>query len=564
MNNPHIQDIEQYINDVLSGRVLSCEHIKNAVRRHLADLESSKDSKYPYEFRPELAVKFISFCELHYHVKGKWRGQRIKLEPWQKFSFGIPFGWVRKQDGLRRYREIFALIARKNAKSTIAALIGLYMGAEDSSGAPEVYAGATSEKQAREVFDPAWKMAGTNSAFKVHYQLNLTGTESNPTGIFFMKNGGKFVPVIGNPGDGSSPSCSITDEYHEHPTSSQYDTMVTGMGAREQPLRLVISTAGTNISYPCFEKQQDCIKILQGVMKNDEIWAVIYTIDPEDDWRDFSCWAKANPNLGVSVFEDFLYARYEEAMTKAERQNIIRCKHLNEWQNSGQAFINIVEWSKGADPKLRLEDFEGEECALGLDLASKIDIAAYAKLFKREKVIYAFLRYYLPEMTVQKAENMHYQQWEKEGRLVVTPGARTDFEYIEEDIKADAKRFGIKGLGYDPYESGYLIGNLAKWEGSRIECIEVPQTATHISEPMKEFEGLVYDGKFKFDGDPILTWMVSNVIQKQARNKKYYPSRENVKNKIDGFMAVLMALLVWGAEIDQGPSIYETRGIMLL
>jgi phage terminase large subunit-like protein len=294
MTSPHIQDINQYISDVLTGRILACEHIKNAARRHLKDVEASERPEYPYEFRSELAVKFIAFCELHYHVKGKWRGQRIKLEPWQKFSFGIPFGWVRKSDRLRRYREIFALIARKNAKSTMAALIGLYMGAEDSSGAPEVYSGATSEKQAREVFDPAWKMTFANTAFKTHYRVNLTGTESNPTGIFFMKNGGKFVPVIGNPGDGSSPSCSITDEYHEHPTSSQYDTMVTGMGAREQPLRLIISTAGTNISYPCYEKQQDCIKILQGVMKNDEVWAVIYTIDPEDDWKDFSCWAKAN------------------------------------------------------------------------------------------------------------------------------------------------------------------------------------------------------------------------------------------------------------------------------
>lgn len=560
----HIEDIHTYIDDVLNGGIPACQFVRQAAQRHLNDLQQSQHKEYPYEFRPELVIKFINFCERHKHVKGKWRGQRIKLEPWQKFVFALPFGWVWKESGLRRYREIYAEIARKNAKSTIAALIGLYMAAEDSAGAPEVYSGATTEKQAKEVFDPAWKMANSNADFKEYYAVNLTGTESNPTGIFFTDTGGKFIPVIGNPGDGPSPSCSITDEYHEHQTSSQYDTMVTGMGAREQALRLVITTAGTDISAPCYEKRMDCIKILQGVMQNDEVWAVIFTIDDGDDWKDFQVWQKANPNMSVSVFKDFLRARHKEALDKAERQNIIKCKHLNVWSNSSEAFINMAEWDKLKHNDLEEEDFEGEECAMGMDLASKIDIAAYCKLFKRDDKYYPFLRYYLPEKAVMRPENDHYRRWADEGKLIVTPGASTDYLYIEEDIKADAKRFRVRGLGYDPYESGYLVNNLSRWESNIIECIEVSQTAGTISGPMKDFEGLVESGNIIHDGDPVLKWMVSNVVKKESRHKKYYPSRENQKNKIDGFMTILFALIVWAAEVDTGESVYDGRGLIII
>lgn len=561
----HESDISAYLQGVKNGTIPACQWIRLAVKRHEEDLQKSlSDENYPYYFDIDAATHFIEFCELQKHTKGKWRGQSFVMEPWQKFAFAVPFGWKRRSDELRRYRRLYVLIPRKNGKSLMGALIGLYMLLADNEGGPEVYSGATTEKQAKEVFNPAWHAVSLNPPMKTHFGINLTGSYENPTGIFSPKNGGRFVALVGIPRDGQSPSCSLIDEYHEANSSGLFDTMVTGAGAREQPIVAVITTAGTDISVPCYEMEQDAKKVLQGVMTNDEWWVILYTIDDGDDWKDFEVWKKANPNLGISVFEDFLSARHKEALDKAERQNIILCKHLNRWTSSSEAFINMAEWDKLKKDDLKEEDFEGEECAMGMDLASKIDIAAYCKLFKRDDKYYPFLKYYLPEKAVMRPENDHYRRWADEGRLIVTPGASTDYLYIEEDIKDDAKRFQVRGLGYDPYESGYLVNNLSRWESDIIQCIEVSQTAGTISGPMKDFEGLVESGNIVHDGDPILKWMVSNVVKKVSRHKKYYPSRENQKSKIDGAMTIFFCLIVWAAEVDTGESVYDGRGLIII
>ncbi len=572
--NGHIQDLIGYADDALSGKTPVCQYIRLAAQRFIDDLDKQKQKDFPFYFCEQSAIDVIEFGEMLKHVKGKWRGQNIKIGRWEKFLLGNLFGWKRKTDNKRRFRELYAEIPRKNGKSTLMALIGLYMLVADGEGAPEVYSGATSEKQAHEVFAPAWKMCNASPELKNFFGINLTGSDSFPTGIFCTQNGGKFISIIGNPGDGPSPSCSITDEYHEHRTSVQYDTMETGMAAREQPIRLVVTTAGVNISFPCYEKRADAIRVLNGTLDNDELFTLIYTIDDNDDWKDFDVWIKANPNYGVSVFDDFLRARYTKAMQKAESQNILLCKHLNVWSNSSQAFINIVDWDKqkvnlirdGFPQDVEYSEalFEGEECAMGMDLASKIDIAAYCKLFKRGNKYFPFLKYYLPERAVMRPENDHYRRWADEGRLIVTPGASTDYLYIEEDIKADAKRFQVRGLGYDPYESGYLVNNLSRWESNIIQCVEVSQTAGVISGPMKDFEGIVESGNMLHDGDPILKWMVGNVVKKESRHKKYYPSRENAKNKIDGFMTILFSLIVWQAEMENEASVYESRGVVII
>ncbi len=562
--NSHISDINQYCKDIASGKIPSCDFVKLACKRHVDDLNRQDDKDFLYYFDESATILFLNFAESQVHVKGEWRGKPIKSEPWQKFVFGVPFGWMRKKDKLRRYRRWYIEVARKNAKSTWGAIVANYMLLADGEGAPEVYSGATSEKQAHEVFDPSWKMLSSNPEMKGYFDVNLTGSNDNPTGIYSRKNGGKYLPLIGNPGDGSSPSCSITDEYHEHGTSGQFDTMITGQGSRRQPISAVITTAGVNVSGPCFTMRNDCIKVLQGTIKTDEMWCIIFTLDKDDDWKDFGNWVKSNPNIGISVFEEFLRARHQEAMTKAERQNIILCKHCNIWMNSGQAWINMVKFgSCGED--ITEDDFAGEECALSLDLASKIDICAYGKTFYRDGKYYVFLRYYLPEDTVQLIENAHYQQWAAEGLITVTPGARTDFDYVLEQIKLDAARFKIRGLGYDPWGSGYLVQQIEK-EAEKVQCIEVSMSPKNISQPMKELEALIYDHKFIFDrADKVLYWMMSNAMLKSSVNKNYFLSRENVKSKIDGVMACILGIVVWMTDVEGSvESIYESRGMRML
>lgn len=524
-----------YAKGVVSGAISACKYVRLACQRHLEDLSRSGDASFPYVWDKAAANRICEFISRMVHVKGRaWAGTRIKLEPWQCFVLAVPYGWLRKSDGLRRFREIYDEIPRKNGKSIIGAGTGLYMFAGDGEPGAEVYAGATSEKQAWEVFGPARQMCLKNPSFKKHFNIYV-GAKN----LSIISDGSKFEPIIGKPGDGSSPHCAIVDEYHEHQTPDLYDAMITGMGARSQPMLVIITTSGVNTSRPCYAKREESIKVLEGTLVNDELFAIIYTIDEDDDWTDWAVWEKANPNLGISIYEDFLRARLREATQVASRQNIIRCKHLNVWSNAGSAWINMVKWN-ACRADISLDDFEGEQCWIGVDLASKVDLTAMMLLFQRGDEFFLFGRYYLPSDTINLPENAHYQRWRSEGHLTETPGARTDYRYLMDDLFAFNDKFLIQELAYDPREAEMLMQEIR--ERVSFPCIEINQGPALISEPMKEFEALYLDEKLHHNGDPVLAWQASNVVLRSTKTKAYYPGKERIESKIDGIVASIMAL----------------------
>lgn len=542
-NYPEIA--EKYCKDVVSGKILAGNLVKLACKRHLDDLERSKSKDFPYRFDKDKANKRCAFSEKLHHVKGKWAGQRLKLEPHQIFIQCAIWGWVKKKDGKRRYTKAYVCIPRKNGKSVDAATTGLYMLAADSEKGAEVYSGATSEKQALEVFRPAWQMANANEAFRDHFGISLSGNPKNPTSIYRLSDMSRFEPLIGKPGDGASPHCAIIDEYHEHKTSDQYDTMDTGMGAREQPLIFVITTAGTDTSSPCYDMHLRAIKVLNGAIEDDSFFAIIYGIDPEDDIKDFEVWKKANPNYGVSIMEDYLYRKYTETMTDTSKQNINQCKHLNRWMNAGVAWMNMMKWEACCDPTLKLEDFKGKPCYAGLDLAKKIDVCALVLVFEFERGMVMFSKYYMAEETIKLTGNEHFDKWVKDGLITETPGGRTDFAYIENDLRAINADCPILELAYDPHEATYLINNVMDWIGPD-RCIEISQGPALMSEPMKEVEARIYDKTLWHNGDPVMTWMMGNVVKKKGKSsgpvKYYYPTKEKEEYKIDGPVALIMAV----------------------
>jgi phage terminase large subunit-like protein len=399
-----------------------------------------------------------------------------------------------------------------------------------------------------EVFRPAWLMVSRNPDFQAHYGLELGGTAKNPGPIFRMEDGSRFAPVVGKPGDGASPHGALVDEYHEHPTPDLYDTMKTGMGARTQPMQVVITTAGTDTSSPCHEHRGRVADMLKG------------TVDDDDDWKEFSTWAKANPNLGVSVFDDFLRSRHREAMQSATRQNILLCKHLDKWMNAGSAWMNMAKWGECARPDMELEQFKGCRAWLAFDLASKIDLAAMVAVVEAAPerfVVFPFA--YLPDATVELPHNAHYRAFAAQGALTVTDGARTDFHRIEDDIRALDKLLRVQELAFDPREATYLVQQIASW--ASFECVEIPQSPAHMSEPMKELEGMVAAKTIEHPDDPCFNWMIGNVVLKQARGggpvKYYYPAKERESAKIDGPVALIMAIKRALADEGGVQSIYE-------
>lgn len=275
---PLVKAAEEYARRVVAGKIVACKWIKLACQRHLDDLERAKEDGFAYYFDPAKAEKVAKFLQLLPHTKGKWASKRelIKLEGWQLFSVCIPFGWLQKKDNTRRFRTIVIFVPRKNGKSIIGGGLGIYMFTADGEFGAEVYSGATTEKQAWEVFRPAKLMVERTPELKEHF-----GVDVNASNMCRMEDGSRFEPVIGKPGDGSSPSCAIVDEYHEHQDSTLFDTMETGMGAREQPVMLVITTAGSSIGGPCHQLVRDAERMLEGVIERPDLWAMLYTIDSQ-------------------------------------------------------------------------------------------------------------------------------------------------------------------------------------------------------------------------------------------------------------------------------------------
>jgi phage terminase large subunit-like protein len=563
----HVARGNQYARDVVAGRVLACRWVRLACQRHLDDLASSKRKDYPYKFDAEKANKVCRFIEKLPHTKGSWariepgKSNRIVLEPWQEFMTCSIFGWVHKANGFRRFREVYVCIPRKNAKSTWAAAVGICMLVADGEYGAEIYSGATTERQAMEVFRTAWRMARRTPALH-----DFFGVEINAKSLVIEDDGSRFEPVVGDPGDGASPSCAIIDEYHEHGTAILHDTMQTGMGARQQGLIINITTAGSNINGPCYLLQLDVQKMLGGLIANDALFGIIYTIDEGDDWKTDVSLRKANPNYGVSVFAEFLKQAQLEAVQSAHKQNIFKTKHLNVWVNAATAWMNMDAWGKCKDSSLDIGDFMKETCFEGVDLAAKVDLASRMKVFKRlisGKVhYYAFGRHYVPLDRAMDGQHPHYEKWVHEGSLVGVEGVEIQLPLIQREIEADYLKFKYACIAFDPWSALQMQQELETiCRGDVILTID--QTTKNLSDAMKEVEAAVLSGRFHHDGDPVLSWAMSNVIAKEDANENVFPRKEkHGKNKIDPVSALLNAMN--RAYVAGGPkkSIYSTRGLL--
>ncbi|GED45253.1 terminase [Vreelandella aquamarina] len=543
---PNVNAAQKYARDVVGGKIPACSYVKATCARHLNDQKASKAKSYPYRFDRDLAERVCRFIQKMPHTKGKWaRGkQRITLEPWQLFLFSMIYGWVRKADKTRRFREAYIEVPRKNGKSIIAAGAGIYAFCADNEYGAEVYCGATSEKQAWEVFKPALEMARKLPALRKRFGMVVWAKKIERT------DGSKFEPVIGDPGDGSSPSMAIIDEYHEHPDSRLYDTMITGMGARDQPLVLVITTAGFDIAGPCYGMRERSIEMLEGVQEDDELFAIVYTIDKDDDWTTRDALIKANPNAGISVGLDYLAARQQAAIKRARIANSFKTKHLNLWVSSKEGFFNMQSWAECEDRTLTLEQFRGFDCYYGFDLARKLDLTGMVRVFVKQidgKNHYYCIAptFWAPEDTVFNNEERRvaerYQGWVEAKQLEATDGAEIDYREVLAQATEAHEEAPAKESGIDPHGAANLSHQL---DDAGMNPVTIQQSYTHMSDPMKELEAAILTGRFHHDGHPIMTWCVGNVVGKYlpGNDDVVRPIKQGDHNKIDGAVALIMAI----------------------
>ncbi len=554
--HPHVEKATRYAKDVVAGKLVACKWRRLACQRFLNDLKRAKSKAYPFKFDPEKAEKACRFAELMPHVKGKWAKpdeagvtQRIRLEPFQCFRRANLYGWVEKATGRRRFRVAYDERPRKNAKSTDAAIDGLYFFAADGEMGAEVYSGATSEKQAWEVFRPAKQMAERTDEFREHY-----GVEVNAKSLTILATGARFEPIIGKPGDGASPSEAIVDEYHEHQDSTLYDTMQTGMGAREQPLLNVITTAGEDLGGPCFAMNERVRKMLEGTQEDERLWGVIDTIDEAVDWTSEEALRMANPNFGVSVDAEFLREQQKAAINDARLQNTFKTKHLNVWCSARSPWMNMEWWNRCADASLDPAQFLGEPVALGGDLSSRLDLADTCRVFRRDPGdggkphFYAFSRHYCPRAMVEDATRRHYQKWEHEGHLTATEGNDIDYGVMAQDALGDIVGHAFTAIWMDPWNQRALtdkmragVGDMTGIGDGEAVVVEVPQNVANLSDVMKDLEAAVASGRFHHTGDPVLAWGVSNVTVRPDAKDNIFPRKDRPENKIDPAVALILA-----------------------
>ena len=540
--NEYVERAQQYMRDVLDGTIPTCKWTRLAVQRQADDLLRERSEDWPWVFDAEMAARPCAFAELLPHIKGKWarEGRLLELEPWQCFILTTVFGWVHHETRLRRFLEAYEEEARKNGKSVKGSALLLYMLAADGEHGAECYTAATTRDQARIVFDDAKAMAERSPGLRTHL-----GVAIMQHSLTVAHTSSKAAPLAaeGSTLDGLNVHFALLDELHAHKTRAVYDVIDSARGAREQSLLWTITTAGTDRSGICYERRTHVTKILDRVVQDERVFGIIYTLDEGDDHFDPAVWIKANPNLGKSVQLDELMAQASKAQAMPSALSNFLTKRLNVWVSGESPWMDMRAWERCGAKAAHIDTIpDGAKVYMGLDLAQKKDFAALSLAWHDEAADKwrVCTRLYLNDLAIQESGNAHLAGWARQGYVVVTDGDLTDFDVVADDMRKYCRRFDVQEIAFDPALSMYFAGKLIE-EG--LPLVEIAQRAVFFTPVLIQVENMVREGKLQHDGNPVMAWMVSNLVVKQSKfNELMAPTKERPENKIDGPMAMLMAL----------------------
>lgn len=526
-----MKDVLKYCSDIETGKIPACIHVKKAIARFRADLKR-KDLDFR-EDRYDRVVKFISCLE---HYSGRFEGKKFLLEPWQKFIVANLYGFYRK-DGHRRFTSAYLEVAKKNGKTALSAAFCLYHLIADFEGGAEILLAANSREQAKIAFkhckeftkrlDP---LADLLKPYRADIVFDRTGSIL------------KVLAADSSKMDGYNGSMSVIDEFHGAPNSQVRDVIKSGMAMRENPLLVTITTAGFNLSAPCFELRRTAVEVVSGIKQDDSFFSLVYTLDDKDDWADSEMWIKSNPNLGVTVRKDFIKQQVLEAKNNPSDEIGVKTKNLNIWCDSAEAWLPESRIMK-ATKKLTFESMEGQEVFMGVDLAESRDLTAVSYMWIKDEKYYFYTDFYIPAACLKTHSNRElYKPWVRQGFVKTTPGNVTDYDCIIEDILKANETCEIEYIAYDTW-------NAKQWA---IKCTDqglpiepYSQTVPNFNSPTKEFERLLFAGKVVLANNPAMRYCFRNVQLKRDWNGNVKPNKGIDKKKIDGVIAALQALAMF-------------------
>jgi phage terminase large subunit-like protein len=532
---------EEYCRNVLVGETVACRFVKLACLRYLRDLETGAERGLYFD--REAAIHRLGFYGYCRHFEGQWAGQVIEPSPWQQFIKWNIYGWM-KSDGTRRFRTVYEECARKNGKSTDLATDGIYLAFFDNEPGAQVFTAATKKDQAIIIHRASTRMVKASpslrrriSIFKNNLNVDTTASKYEPLGEDSKTE------------DGRNVHAGLLDEYHAHPSGDMYDVLRSGMGARQQPLLYVITTAGFNKFSSCYSEREYAVNVLEGVFEDDSYFAIIFTPDDPEDWTNETQWQMANPNLGVCVSIDDMRDQCRKAKQMPSKQNEFKTKRLNIWTDSQTAWITLAMW-QACNAPVDSERLKGRKCFGAFDLSSTKDMTAWVLCFppltEEDKFEFLF-RLYVPQDDLERLypqpEVYNWiKTWIRQQYITATPGNVIDYDFIEAQIIEDAKTYDIEQIPYDPYNAAQLVTNLQKED---IELVEFRQGFLTMSPAAKDFETKVMQGLIAHGGNPVIDWMISctEVATDPAGNiKPVKPDRGKSVKRIDGVVAAIMAL----------------------
>lgn len=541
--------IDAYAQEVVDGLVAAGKYHRLACERHLTDRQREAARAFPYRLNLDLADRFLRFGEQLRHYKGEWAGQFIRWEPHQRFRLGSLFGWVHVETGLRRFRNSYSELPRKQGKSLEDAVVAVYTTFFDGEPGAEGYCAATKRDQAKIVFDDAKQLVKSSglrnriAILAVNLHQESSASKLEPLGADEDST------------DGLNPHFVSLDELHAYKTRGLIDVLETATGARRQPIIFKITTAGDDPISPCGDEHRYACDILDGLFEDDTYFAFIAHADADDDPFEEQTWRKANPNFGVSVKRDDLLAKAQKARHMPAAAAEFKQKHLNIWTLATEPWLSLDGWRKGQTTTWGPEDLFHEPCFVGIDLSSKLDLTALVLLFpataeRRWRV----LRWiWTPEDTLASRahrDRAPYEQWVEQGDLLTTPGVRVDHSVIREVLTVARTRYDIQRIGFDPWHADQIAVQLVKDDGFAVDqVLDVPQTYAGMSSGCIALEGAVLAGDVDAHGCPVVQWTVGNAVVKRDGKGNIMPVKNKSRGRIDPVVAMAIA---WNLAVRHG------------
>lgn len=530
--------------------------VRLAAQRFLGDLERAKQKGAPFYFDPWHAVDACDFIEKLPHVEGKWATPTIVLHDSDVWFVVQLFGF-RKPDGTRRFTTALKAIARKNAKSTVAAAIGLYCQTCEGEEGPQVISGATTGSQARIVFGVARRMVEKTSALREAFLM-----QPFANAIASYGNGGTFKPINAKAStqDGLNPSTVILDEIHAHKTHDLLNVLRSAAGARSNPLFLFTTTEGYESPGPWPELREFAKQVLQGVVEADHFLAIYYAVDeedkeagtPADDDFDESAWIKANPLMEVNpILLQELRKEAIEAKAMPGRHAEFKIKRLNRPSSVAGGWTNLTKW-KACAGAVDLEWLRQYACYGGLDLASVGDLASFRLVWRAEGRWFTHGWRFVPQAAVSRRTErglVPYAAWVQSGHLLTAGVDVIDYDLVREVILDQCERFDVRMVGYDRWNAAQLTKKL---EDEGVPLQEFIQGPKSYHPAMQELERAYTAGNLSHGNDPVLNWCAANLVARTDANMNQAPDKKRAADKIDDIVAMLMGIGVALANEDEG------------